>query len=334
MMMCVQNEERFLEAHLAYHHALGVRRAYVFLDRCTDGSEEIVNSFPWATAIKKNRGDVKFSRIFQNHCADIALGRARQDGFEWLLHLDPDEFAFGNNPDPRKKPTATEDEALSFDPENDHWLRVRGDLGKMLQRLPEGTELVEMRSKEVIPQLMSSGKNFWENVYFQDRKPIKRQILDPRSQKIIEHNKFLGHRRGKTIVNTAADVRSRDAHGWIPDAPGIKEDARNQNSLLKTEYHGFHYHYLIVSTAHWLEKYQRFDGLAKVWPSGLPVEFPKLSWRLASLEMSPAEADAYLREWVFLSKEELQDLLSQNLIIKENYVKRILEEVCKFENNS
>lgn len=331
MMMCVNNEERFLQANLVYHHALGVRRAYVFLDRCTDRSEQIVNSFPWARAIKEDRADAKYSRIFQNRCAEKALNLAREDGFEWLMHLDPDEFAFGNNPDPRKEAAQSGDEAQPFDQEQDHWLRVRGDLVRMLQRLPEGTELVEMRTKEAVPLILNDKEGFWENVYFQDREPLKRKLLDPCSGKIIEHKKLLGHHRGKAIVNTAANVRSRDSHGWVPDVPELKEDIRKPNSLLKTEYRGFHYHYLLVSTQQWLEKYRRFKGLAEVWPSAIPVEFPKMSWRQASLEMSPEEADAYLNEWVFLSRDKLEEIHSQKLINKEDYVKRILDEVCNFE---
>lgn len=51
MVMCIKNEERFLEANLHYHHALGVARAYIYLDNCTDRSLELVQSFPWAVPI-------------------------------------------------------------------------------------------------------------------------------------------------------------------------------------------------------------------------------------------------------------------------------------------
>ena len=94
MATCVRDEEEFLAANLTYHHAIGVSRAYVFLDRCIDSTPEIVRSFPWARAIPEDRDDeLAHLTSYLNQCANQALDLAREEGFEWLLHLDADEFA-------------------------------------------------------------------------------------------------------------------------------------------------------------------------------------------------------------------------------------------------
>src|SRR5262245_56411062 len=101
MVMCVRDEADFLPYHLAYHHALGVTRAYVFLDRCADATATVLGSCPWARAIDADRDpDVESLPVYQQRCADRALEMARAEGIDWLMHLDADEFAWGDNPAP------------------------------------------------------------------------------------------------------------------------------------------------------------------------------------------------------------------------------------------
>src|SRR5215208_6610913 len=97
MALAIRDEERFLSANLAYHHALGVSRVYVFLDRCTDASQQIAQAFPWVRTIDDDvRSDDRSLPTYLNRCARAALKLARAEGFDWLMGVGADEFAFGD----------------------------------------------------------------------------------------------------------------------------------------------------------------------------------------------------------------------------------------------
>src|SRR5262245_58896022 len=98
-MMCARDEADTILEHLQYHRYLGVSRAYVFLDGGSDRSAEIIGRLPWVKAIDRpRRAEVSHLTLHQIECAREALGLARREGFDWLLHIDPDEYAWGDNP--------------------------------------------------------------------------------------------------------------------------------------------------------------------------------------------------------------------------------------------
>ena len=45
LLACVRDEAEFLPAFLLYHNAIGIERVYLFLDRCTDASEDLAGGF-------------------------------------------------------------------------------------------------------------------------------------------------------------------------------------------------------------------------------------------------------------------------------------------------
>lgn len=107
MVLCVRNEEDFLLANLLYHRALGVERAYVYLDRCTDRSVELASRLAGVRLIEAapaERARFEYVGDFQAACMTHALGLARAEGFAWLLAVDADEFASGV--DRREAPAA------------------------------------------------------------------------------------------------------------------------------------------------------------------------------------------------------------------------------------
>jgi hypothetical protein len=261
MVLCVRNEEDFLAAHLAYHHALGVAKAYVFLDRCTDASPEIARSFPWVEPVEQDRDPAdRFMSMHQVKCLNSALERARADGFEWLMHVDADEFACGD----------TRPEAVRL---TERLVRRGGRAGLKAGHLPTmlagvapTTEMVVIRPRDVIPTPVAAGAPFWKLHYFQRRGMLRRPVLDPTTGAIQWLENPLGHDKGKSIVRTTADVEAETAHRW-----------RRRVGTIRSEYRGSHYHFVVVDAAHWLAKHRKFAEYPDHWQSGAPVKFPKRS---------------------------------------------------------
>ena len=298
MVLTVRDQERFLAANLAYHRAMGVSRAYVFLDRCTDASPRIAQSFPWVRTLDHDRRpDDTFTRTYQSRCADMALELARTEGFEWLMFVDPDEFAFGQWLPGRLRRLA----------ERRPWRRkprpeVVGSLPRMLERVGPTTEQVRMPPKEVVPTPLAEGEPFWKLHYFQDRGVLERPILVPTTGEIRRLNRWIGYRRNaKSIVRTSADVRAADSHRWTRSQSIA--DAKTDD--IPTEYHGSVYHFVVVNAAHWREKYLKVADLPNHWLTGRPVQFPKQAWKEASLLLSEAEARAYYDRWIVFHPRQL-----------------------------
>lgn len=329
MMMCVHNEAAFLKANLCYHHAVGVQRAYLFLDHCTDETERIARQFDWVKVIHRDRPPAtQFMRQHQNACAAKALELARTENFDWLLHLDADELAFGSDPichSPDQKPPGLLARLLKRP--HKEALR-RANLREMLRRVSAETQQIRLATHEAFPLRLPNAEDFWQNPYFQSGQPFPQQILDPTTGKTMKFNRYLGHNQGKSIVRTAADVQAFNPHSWTTNqniaAPNFPEEIP-----IPTENRGCHFHYLIVTPEQWQKKFGAFDGLAKNWPSGAPIRFPKSAWREAALTMSEKQAAEYLDEYVFRPRAQLRQLAREKKLQIEPDVGRILSATCK-----
>ena len=322
-MMCVHDEEPFLRANLTYHHAVGVGRGYLFLDRCTDGTEAIARSFPWVEVIDRPKPpETRFMRQHQNACAADALEMARAEGIEWLLHLDADELAFGGEPSqvsPGERPTLVSRLLGS----GFKAALARADLRSMLAGVSPETAMVHLPTHEGFPMRIEPTEDFWRNPYFQSGAPFVQRILDPTTGQKQKFDRYLGHDQGKSIVRTAAGVQPFNPHRWT-SAQGVEPPDFPEDIEIPTETRGCHFHYLLVNAAQWQKKYAQFDGLAMSWPSGVPLSFPKGAWRQAAGQMSRQEAADYLDEWLFRTEEELDRLVREGEIHKEPDVATIL----------
>ena len=324
MVTCIRDEAEMIGANLHYHHAIGVSKAYVFLDSCRDGSVDIVRSMKWAEAIFVDPALSRRARYIaslQRFCMDEALRRARQDGYEWLLMVDPDEFAFADNqivPGPD-------------DPVDKSWL-LRADLRRMLVDVAPDTTMVTLRTLEVVPTHMKAGAPFWRQKYFQDRHALEREIVDPRSGERWIRQKFFGHRRGKAIVRTEADVQAFDPHGWVQNQ---QLGFPRQPAYLpaKTESRGCHYHFLFCNSQQFRDKYKKHCRDPEVWRSGSPVGLPKQLWKELSLCLTDSQVSQYLDRYVFLAEDELDRYVRQRLIVKDDTVERVLAESGYFSGS-
>lgn len=320
--MCIRDEAEFLAANLAYHHALGVQRAYLFMDRCTDGSQAIAASFPWVETIERDRDPAdRYMSAHQVKCLNEGLERARADGMDWLLHVDADEFACGDDRSEYVRlarrllplPRAAPPEAV-------------GRLPAMLARTRPETEMVILRPKDVMPRPLA-GQPFWKHHFFQIGGEIDRPVLDPSTGEMRRLENRIGHYGGKSIVRTSADVQALSAHRWTRAQAGASSDRTEAHPAridIPTERRGFMYHFTVISAAHWLKKYRKFAEYPAHWERGAPVQFPKQAWKEASVQMSEAEARTYYERWVCVRPHQLLLPLLRGHVTRETFVDDVL----------
>ena len=307
MLTCVRNEAKWLPAFLEYHHAIGVERAYVYCDRCTDGSEAIARSYPWVQVFRIDAEQVaRFSYISDIHCACMShsLALARQEGFDWLMILDADEFACGNNPG-----ATALDRALL--------------LPMLIDAKPE-TVQIRLLTREVVPMRVPAGTPFWQQRYFQSSPRRAWNIVDPRDDQHHRWTDFLGHRQGKSIVRTCANVQGYDSHRWVPNQK-ITWPQRPEYVELPTEESGYHRHFYITSQSHWLDKFRKQNFEPNVWICGKDVELPKRSWRQLIAQMSSDQIDGYFDRWIARSEEELRSFAHEGLVEQDTDLLEILQ---------
>ena len=294
MTMTLRNEERFLASNLAWHYFMGVRRAYIYLDRCTDRSEAIARSFPWVEVHKRDRpASCQFLAQHLQGCAREALLNARRDGAKWLLFLDADEFACA---------------------EGIHEGHEPDGLAALTRRMAPETDMVVLRPREAIPVRSNSHDPFEDHVFFQDGALLERDLLDPSTGTIRRLDKLIGHKEGKSIVRVDADVEPRLAHRWRAVGGGP----------LRREFTGFHYHFLLTSGAHFLEKYGKMAHDPDCFHNGQPVPFPKQAFKDAARTMAAGELERFYDEWVAMDCGELERLVERGSVIKDIRLKMAL----------
>lgn len=240
---------------------------------------------------------------------------ARAEGIEWLMHIDPDEFACGDSLPMPLRP---------FVPSQQ--LRRRANLPAMLATVKATTAQVTLQPKDVIPTPQPADTPFWHLRYFQHRGALPRAILNPLTGQIIKLDKRLGHYKGKSIVRTSAAVQAASAHHWVGQQTGDQA----HEVPLPTEMRGFHYHYVVTSAARWLDKHRKFAEYPERWEKGTPVRFPKQAWKEASLTMTPAEAEAYFARWIAVSPQYLRWPMLRGEVVRDPFVAQVLA-ACQFD---
>lgn len=320
MFMCIHNEERFLEANLRYHRALGVSRAYVFLDRCDDASLQIVKSFPWIESIilddRLHTLSPYYSDLFRV-CADHAWRMAQAEGFDWLLCIDVDEFVFANN-----QSTIKHTDSDLTDIPLETILRA-GHLPSMLTTVSPRTEAIFFPSWNVVPGRPDQNDPFWKQQFFQSQKSRSQTMCDPLTGQTVDWPGNLAS-RGKSMVRTNADIQCLDSHEWVR-SQGV--NYRPAKISIPTKKRGFLYHFYVVNSHHWLEKYQKLSRELTLWRSGSPVHFPKQCGKRASAVLNKDEIEIYLNEWIFLPAEVLESRVEQHLLRKADMVEKVITGV-------
>ena len=311
MVATIRNEERFLEAHLRYHRALGIERVYLFLDRCDDASASIAARFPWVERFEIENGfEFHYASHLHTECMDLACDLAREAGCDWMLGIDPDEFAFGSQ-------TA----ALSAE-SNGAELIEAGSLVRLVESVDPGIQLVRLPTWELLPGPRETP--FWEQDRFQ-REPgrVEREIYHPLTGETRRWQDFLGHHEGKCLVRLSEDVQAYDSHRWVWNQE-CPPPHRPSFVPLATEKRGLHFHFLLTGPTHWREKYRKFSHVPSTWPCGTAVEFPKQTWKEAASTLDSDEAANYYSRWIALDPRDEARLLSDGDLVRCRTVEKIL----------
>jgi len=148
-------------------------------------------------------------------------------------------------------------------------------------------------------------------------------IFDPLRDRHDPWNDFLGHRQGKCIIRTNADVQAYDAHRWVPDQ-SLSWPQRPEFAQLRTEGAGSHRHFFITSQQHLLEKFTKQMFEAPVWFCGKPVELPKQCWKRLAAEGSAEQRRDYFDRWLARPETELRQLTQQGILHKDSTVADVL----------
>jgi hypothetical protein len=292
--MVVRNEERFLARNLDFHRAMGVDHAFVFLDQCTDRSAAIAGSYRWVTPIVSDRQpEQEHMSTFQVACLREALERARAGDYDWMMHVDADEFARGESIDP-----------------------ASASLRALIRTVTDEVEQVVLDPVDALPTKLQPGEDFEHLTQFLVRGIIRRRMLDPSAGGMRRLQKRLGHRKGKAIVRTAIDARPVSAHRWIHN------ETRDPLITVKA---GRLYHFVSVDARSWWEKHRKFAGFPSTWSGGKEVSFPKQAWKEAAPRMTRDEAETYFNTWVRYSASQLWWPRMTGRVVEDDFVRRVLE---------
>ncbi len=308
--MVVRDEQRFLAQNLAYHKRLGVERFYIFLDRCSDRTPQIAAGHPSAVVLERDRrDDERFMSEFQRRCLGEALRLARVDGVDWLMHVDADEFARGDDPH-RFAPLP----GGSAGPIADR--AQRASLARMLAEVHGPVEQVLLRPLDVLPTAVQPDTPFDHHDHFQNRGALRRRILDPTTGRVVRFNKRLGHYHGKAIVRVGDDVVADTAHRF----------GQADGRPLVTVRRGVLYHFIAVDGDLWWDKHRKFAEFPAHWEKGTAVRFPKQAWKQASVDMSREEARAYFDRWVAVSPRRLAMARLTGSVVRDDFVRRVVTQ--------
>lgn len=274
MFICVQNEERFLETHLRYHHAAGVERVYLFLDQSTDRSREIAGKYSWIDIIEIPPEEKKkhaYICDFHRSCMDLAVEWAREEGWDWLLSIDPDEFVIAR-PELRSS----------------GGFRKTIDLRDLVSSVDPEVQQIRFPTWEVVPE---AGRPWWEQTCFQVEPSVSYQLPG-------EPNRwrgFLGHRQGKSMVRASARAQAYDSHRWVIDQKHWGT-GRPEYAEIPTLWLGCHLHYYLTDPAHLLEKFRKATFEPDRWFCGNAVEPPKQRFKDICREWDVERAAAFMEE--------------------------------------
>lgn len=318
MIMVICNEERFLREHLLYHHAIGIDRAYLFFDRCTDRSIEIARTFPWVRSFdldRKERESLHFVSELHRPAMDYCLQISRKEGMDWLLVIDPDEFAYGDN-------LGLPDEAPLGDLWND------ANLKTLLSNQPDDVDQVRLATREILPALELDGQPFYHQVWFHGKPHYPFRITHPLTGESRVWQDSLGHLQGKAFVRTRCDVQGCDSHLFTANQGAPIED-RLIHEGLHTVRAGKHAHYFITSVDHWMDKYQKLGDEPSQWKSRNPVEFPKQTSKEVRARLSPVEAEAFCRRTFFLTRDQIDTARINGWAIEDRRFRRLIESVAR-----
>lgn len=317
IVMTVRNEQDLLRSNVLYHGHLGIERFYVFLDGTTDRTPDTVSDLDAVTILPSCSGETFLEseanrsqharspqlqevviKSASHHEARqmlntiVALERARDEGIEWLVSLDPDEL-------------------LSLDPDTTE----EGALVDFLASQPPRVEAVSFPTSEVVQRRTTYENVLAEATLFKHesswiprplydpyRKQVRRHFYEPRKVLGLPIPKrktlswWYGHRLGKCAARASLDL-----------LPRVHTFRRFDGSRLETRSAGRLLHYLLYSADDFVKKFKNYVSHPDTLVSGHALSYRKRVW--IDLVNDPSFSEADLREyydrWVAFDEDEL-----------------------------
>ena len=251
-------------AFINYHLNSGVDHMYLFFDDPEDEAIPLIENFSnlsifrcndayWANTGTDQKSDVQ-QRM--SHNAMKAFNLARENGFEWVIHIDHDEFIYGPS-----------------------------SVKNYLTTLSDRIEVIRFPVMEAMPQSYSY-KNAFEDIrYFKvfnalastlpdfsttephavkQEKSIKRWHLKRKIARVLgsKHVKYdlgrnflHGHQMGKSAIKTSARIKYIDSHKPLP------ETGNNPEIIVSDSFYILHYDCMGFDS--WKNKwYSRVTGVS------------------------------------------------------------------------
>ncbi len=276
LVTTVRNERASLRTNLLYHRRLGVTRAFVFDDGSTDGTAETLADLAFVEVLGPARGSEFGGRpglaAAAERCAhdyasrqilnaQRALDLAREQGCDWLLHIDADELLVAEGSS-----------------------GAAGSLEALLGDVKEA-EAVAFRPLEVVQTHAEPRNAFGELTLFKRRSPrLRRRVPDPYSGALLPIADFFGHTAGKWAVRVPAAAYPASVHAFR-GAGGRALAVARRGALL---------HYYSNGVSDFVRKHRALPSFDR-YASGAPVEAHKIVWR--RMAQDPAWTEARLRDY-------------------------------------
>ncbi len=178
---------------VSYHLNLGVDHMVLFFDDPQDASISLVEKHPQVTCIRCDAqhwsgvDEAKRNSVIrrQGQNGMRALKMAREQGADWLLHMDTDELIYAKN-----------------------------GLKVVFEAAPPEKDTIVFRSREAVPEKIERGLPFVSSRFFRAL-PRRRKDWQRRfeiaarlgcEKYFLDGRYFRGHQVGKAAVRTASDA--------------------------------------------------------------------------------------------------------------------------------
>jgi hypothetical protein len=225
-----------------YHFNVGSDRIYLFFDDPNDDGIELFQTDSriscvrcdaayWAVASRSGQPILEERQLFN---AALALKWAREEGVDWLFHIDSDELLFAPG----------------------------DDLRRYLESVGNGFDAVTFPTLEALPKLQHSDHVFRDTQWFKiENSPVPGAYTLARL--VGCHRAFrYGYFRGHTIGKSAVRVRSRVVGIGIHLPYGAGDDLHVKRA---TDAYVLHYDCCMFDD--WLLKWKRRHDGEAVFPS-------------------------------------------------------------------
>jgi hypothetical protein len=324
IVMTVRNEQDLLRSNVLYHRHLGIERFYVFLDGTTDRTPDTVADLDAVMILPSSSAEsfleVGTRRDRHDHSPGlrevvlksashhearqmlntiVALERARDEGIEWLISLDPDEL-------------------ICLDPQ----VTMEGQLVDFLTSLPSSVEAVSFPTSEIVQRRATYENVLAEATLFKhERSWVPRPLYDPYRKQVRRHfyqprkvlglavpkrktlSWWYGHRLGKSAARTSLDL-----------LPRVHTFGRFDGGRLETRSAGRLLHYLLYSADDFVKKFKNYVSHPDTLVSGHALSYRKRVWIDMVNDPSMSEADLrdYYDRWVAFDDAELAGMKAGN----------------------